>query len=224
AIAAVAAGAVLGTLGGIWAGSGMIGLYDEYFKFPELEYKLSWTLVLIGSGVSLVAALTGGWSAVRRATRLAPAEAMRPEPPPTFQPGWLERAGLGRLLSTGGRLVLRNMERRPLRSAMSSLGVAFSVAILVVGMFMFDGVTRLMDLQFRVAQKEDLTVSFNQPLQERSVLDLAALDGVVRVEPYHAVPVRLRAGHRERPLAITGLTPHGRLPSIVSADGRTQPH
>src|SRR5690606_6566877 len=152
----------------------------------------------IGSGVSLVAALAGGWSAIRKAIQLAPAEAMRPEPPPTFEPGWLERAGVGRTLSTGGRLVLRNMERRPVRSAMSSLGVAFSVAILVVGMFMFDGVTRMMDLQFRIAQREDLTVSFNQPLEERSLRELAALDGVVRAEPYLSVPVRLRTGHRER--------------------------
>jgi len=28
----------------------MVGLYDEYFKFPDLQYRLSWTLVAIGGG------------------------------------------------------------------------------------------------------------------------------------------------------------------------------
>ncbi|MDX1648027.1 MAG: FtsX-like permease family protein, partial [Longimicrobiales bacterium] len=181
--------------------------------------RLSWTLVLIGGGVSLVAAVLGGGGAVRRAASLPPAEAMRPEPPPRFSPGWIERTGLGTHLSTGGRLILRNLERRPLRAALSSLGVAFSVAILVIGMFLFDGVELAMDQQFHVAQREDLTVTFIQELSEGARHDLAREDGVVRVEPFLTVPVRLRAGHRERELAITGLEVDGRLRRIVGGKG-----
>lgn len=223
AVVAVGLGTVLGALGGVWTGGAMVELYEEYFKFPELRYRLSGTLVFIGSVVSLLASVAGGGAAVRRATRLTPAEAMRPEPPPTFRPGWLERAGLGRLLPTGGRLVLRNLERRPVRSFVSSLGVAFAVAILVVGTFMFDGVTRLMELQFSVAQREDLTVSFNRPTREEVLLDLTHLAGVRRAEPFHSVPVRIRVEHRTRELALTGLPIDTRLRSIVDADGRVHP-
>ncbi len=59
-------------------------------------------------------------------------------------------------------MILRNVERQPFRSLFSAVGVAFSVAILVVGMFMFDGVDYMMDLQFRVAQREDLSLTFNR--------------------------------------------------------------
>ena len=148
---------------------------------------------------------------------------MRPEPPPRFKPGWIERSGAGGILSTGGRLILRNLERRPFRALLSSLGVAFSVAILVIGMFLFDGVGLMMDLQFRVAQREDLTVTFNQELGGDARYDLAAVDGVLRVEPFLSVPVRLRAGHRERELAITGLEVDGRLRRIVSETGHVHP-
>jgi putative ABC transport system permease protein len=219
----VGLGTVIGAVGGVWAGGAMIGLYDEYFKFPVLEYRLSWTLVLIGGGVSLVAAMLGGGGAVRRATALPPAEAMRPEPPARFEPGWFERIGVGRLLSTGGRLVLRNLERRPLRALLSSLGVAFSVAILVIGMFMFDGVAYMMDIQFGVAQREDLSLTFNQPLSASVSHDLAHLTGVTRVEPFRMVPVRLRAGHRSREAGITGLGQDSRLRRIVTAAGDIQP-
>ena len=223
AVSAVGLGTVLGALGGIWAGNAMVGLYQEFFKFPQLQYELSASLVAFGSATSLLAAVAGGWGAVHRATRLTPAEAMRPEAPPRFEPGLLERAGLGRLLPTGGRLVLRNMERRPVRSLVSSLGVAFSVAILVVGAFMFDGVSRLMELQFAVAQREDLSISFNRPLGEGVLLDLVNMEAVSRAEPYHAVPVRIRAGHRTKELSLTGLAPDSRLRSIVGSDGRIHP-
>ncbi len=222
-VAAVAVGTVLGIIGGVWAGGAMVDLYDAYFKFPTLEHELSWTLVLIGGGVSLAAAVLGGAGAVRRAASLPPAEAMRPEPPDRFTPGWVERAGIGTVLSTGGRLILRNLERRPVRAAMSSLGVAFSVAILVIGMFLFDGVGLMMELQFEIAQREDLTVAFNRDLGEEVRNDLARMPGVTRVEPFQSVPVRLNSGHREREVAITGLEPGSRLRRIVSESRRIHP-
>lgn len=222
-VVAVGLGTLLGAAGGVWAGGAMVELYDEYFKFPTLVYRLSWTLVLLGGGVSLVASVLGGGTAVRRASSLPAAEAMRPEPPARFKPGWVERVGLGDLLSTGGRLILRNLERRPVRALTSSLGVAFSVSILVIGMFMFDGIDLMMDLQFNVAQREDLTVSFNRDLSADVRYNLSRVEGVTRVEPYHFVPVRLRSAHRERELAITGLEPDSRLRVIVSEDRHTHP-
>ncbi|HSG46666.1 MAG TPA: ABC transporter permease, partial [Longimicrobiales bacterium] len=223
ALVAVGLGTVLGAAGGAWSGNAMVGLYGEYFRFPELEYRLSGTLLLVGSLVSLAAAVGGAWTAVLRATRLTPAEAMRPEPPPRFKPGWLERAGLGNVLPTAGRLVLRNLERRPLRAVASTLGVAFSASILVVGAFLFDGVNALMELQFTVAQREDLSVSFNRPLEQGAVLDLGNMEGVLRHEPFHGVPVRLHHHHRSREISLTGLSPDGTLRQIVGTDRRRHP-
>ena len=222
-LVAVGVGTILGAAGGVWTGGWMVGLYEEYFKFPSLEYRLSWTLVLIGSGVSLLAALMGGVGAVRKAVSLPPAEAMRPEPPARFKPGWIERVGLGQMLSTGGRLILRNLERRPLRALMSSVGVAFSVAILVIGMFMLDGVELMMDLQFRVGQREDLAVSFNRDLGPEARHDLERIPGVTRVEPYQNIMARIRSGHRKREVTITGLEADGQLRLIVSENRRIHP-
>jgi putative ABC transport system permease protein len=223
ALAAVAAGTLVGIGAGIGLGRSMVRLYGDYFDFPTLRYEIGWDLVLIAAGVSLAAAGLGALGAVRRAIRLPPAEAMRPEPPASFKPGAFERLGLGSLLPASGRMILRNVERTPLRSVFSSVGVAFAVAILVIGLFMFDGVDYMMDLQFRVAQREDLALTFNHPLSRSVEHDLTHLKGVTRVEPYRIVPVRLRAGHRERENAILGIEAGTRLRRIVTAGGGTHP-
>ena len=223
AMVAVMAGALAGTGLGVWLGRSMVALYGDFFDFPTLRYEVSWRLVAIAGGVSALAAGTGALHAVRRAVRLAPAEAMRPAPPATFKAGLFERIGLGHVLPAAGRMILRNVERKPLRSAFSAVGVAFAVAILVVGLFLFDGVQYMMDLQFRVAQREDLSLTFNRPLSTSARYDLRHLDGVTRVEAFRTVPVRLRAGHREREAAITGLESGARLRRIVTAEGRVRP-
>ena len=106
---------------------------------------------------------------------------------------------------------------------MSSVGVAFSVAILVIGMFMLDGVELMMDLQFRVGQREDLAVSFNRDLGPEARHDLERIPGVTRVEPYQNVMARIRSGHRKREVTITGLEADGQLRLIVSENRRIHP-
>lgn len=223
AMAAVLAGAAIGVGAGVWLGRAMIDLYGVYFDFPRLRYELSWSLVIVAAGVSMAAAAAGALGAVRRAVSLPPAEAMRPEPPATFRAGLFERLGLGRMLPAAGRMILRNMERQPMRGVVSTIGISFAVAILVIGMFMFDGVAYMMDIQFRVAQREDLALSFSRPVSEKARYDLAHLDGVTRVEPYRVVPVRLRSGHIDKELAITGLEQGSKLRQIVTTGGGRQP-
>ena len=76
-----AAGALIGAVGGGSLGSGMIQIYNEFFRFPTLSYVLPPAVVAGGVVVSFVAAALGALHAVMLAVRLPPAEAMRPEPP-----------------------------------------------------------------------------------------------------------------------------------------------
>lgn len=223
AFAAVLIGTIVGVIAGVWLGGGMVGIYTEYFDFPALTYRFRWPLAVIAVSVSTLAAALGALSAVRRAFRLPPAEAMRPEPPASFKPGILERAGIGQVLPAAGRMILRNLERQPFRAFASALGVAFSVSVLVMGLFSFDSIRYMMDLQFGVAQQEDLSLTFNRPLSMAARYDLSHLEGVLRVEPYRVVPVRLHNGHREEELAIMGMETDTRLRRIVTFGGDIYP-
>lgn len=213
-------GGILGTAAGGWLGHALTELYTQYFRFPILEYRLPVGVVITALLISLGAAVLGAVSSVGRAVRLPPAEAMRPEPPATYRRTLVERIGIGRLLSPAARMVLRNLERQPLRSLLSVVGIAFAAAIMVVGSFSLDALEVVIDLQFNAAQRQDVTLNFVQPLSSSALEDVRSLPAVLSAEPTRAVPVRLRAGHRSRQTAVMGVLPGASLQRVVDIQGR----
>ena len=197
--------------------------YAEYYRFPEFVFRLDWIAVGLAMLVTVVAAALGAAGAVRRVVRLAPAAAMQPEPPPRFQGGFFERLGVDRLLAVPGRIIARSLERRPLKAMVSVLGIAFAVAILIVGRFFIDAILRIADVQFRQVQRENLMVAFNAPRSSAVRFELGRLPGVLRVETYRSVPARLRAGHRSRRAAVLGLEGSGDLRRLVGRDYAVTP-
>jgi putative ABC transport system permease protein len=198
-------GSMLGIAGGLWLGSAFTSLYARYFHFPELHLEVRASLLLASVAIGEGAACLGALSAVRKALSLAPAEAMRPESPENFRAGALERSGLSGMLSPASRMILRNMARRPWKAVAAGLGVALAVSLLVVGRYTIDSVHYIVDLQFRLLQREDVTVNFQEPRPEHAGHALAQLPGVLRVEPFRDVPVRLQEGHRSRRTVILGI-------------------
>ncbi|HET9983669.1 MAG TPA: ABC transporter permease [Longimicrobiales bacterium] len=217
ALLVVLLGALLGIGGGLWLGRGFTRLYGEYFRFPDLRYRASWGLVLGSVALSAAAAAGGALAAVRRAVRLPPAEAMRPEAPARFHAGRIDR--LLPRLAPDARMVLRSLVRRPARAFLSALGVGLGTSILITGFFFFDAINYMADLQFYVTQRQDLTVAFRGPRALAVRHDLAHLPGVTRVETWRAVPVRLRAAQRSRRLGIMGLEPGTALRRVADRDG-----
>ncbi|HEX8789532.1 MAG TPA: FtsX-like permease family protein [Polyangiaceae bacterium] len=216
----VALGAAAGTGLGAWLGAGMLRLYQPYFHFPAFDYRLETRVVLVGVLASALAACAGSMAAVWRAVRLPAAEAMQPEAPPTYRRSILERVGLGRLLGGSATMVLRELRRRPLRAALSCLGIAFGVAVIVVGAFSRGALDTIIHIQFEQAQREDMSIAFTEPLDDRVSGSIAHLPGVLWVEEVHAVPVRIRNGHRFRETVVSGLAPGGSLRRVVEWPGR----
>ncbi|NCJ05927.1 FtsX-like permease family protein [Synechococcales cyanobacterium C] len=208
-------GAAVGIGLGRWLGGGLTQFYTQFYQFPVIEYRASLGLILGAVGVSAIAAFVGALNAVWGVVVLPPAEAIRPEPPASFQPTLVERLGLQRFFSPAGRIILRNLERRPWQAALSIFGISLAVAILIVGRYQNDGIQQIMAIQFRTIQREDLTLVFNEPRSGRVQYDLAHLPGVLYVEPFRAVPARLRFEHRTRLSGVTGLVPNSQLRQLL---------
>lgn len=221
ALVAMLLGTLLGIALGGWLGQGLTQMYTRFFHFPGLAFVMRADMLASALLISVSAALLGAWSAVRRAVSLPPGEAMRPEPPASFRPMLVERIGLQKLFSPTARIMLRNIERRPLKAFLSVLGIALAAGILVVGQYSFDALDEIVQVQFRTIQREDVTVGFQTPRSLDVCDDLRQLPGVTAVEPFRMAPVRLRFGHHARRIAILGIYPDQALRRLL--DRRMQP-
>jgi len=79
---------------------------------------------------------------------------------------------------------------------------------------------RLITQQFTLVMRQDASVTLVEPRAARAVHAMAHLPGVMDVEPVRSVAVRMRAGHRTRTLALTGLPASPRLNRVVDRSGR----
>ncbi len=211
-------GAVLGTAVGSVLGYDLTEMYTQYFRFPFLEYHLGLDVVVLALAVTAAAATIGVFGAVQQAVNLPPAEAMRPEPPAKYNPTFIERLGLDRLFSHGIRMIVRNLQRQPVKSMLSSLGIAMAGAVMVLGSYMEDTINYVMDYQFFISQRHDISLSFVEPVESAAMHEIEHLPGVLHTEPVRTVPVRLRYQHQTRRIAIMGMPPNARLNRLLDAD------
>jgi putative ABC transport system permease protein len=154
---------------------------------------------------------------------LPPAEAMRPAPPASFRPTIVERLGLQRMLNQPTRIILRNIERQPLKAAFTVLGIAISGALLIMGLFFNDAFDHVIEVQYGIAQREDVTVGFIEPASTAALHEIRSLPGVLHAEPFRAIPVRLRHGHRSYQTAIEGIPHNAYLRRVIDDRLRSVP-
>ncbi len=217
----VGTGSLIGVVSGAWMATGLTEAYTQFYRFPTLQFRFSWPIASMAFGISLVAGLAGTLISVRKAVKLPPAEAMRPESPKSFRQTLVERLGLGRFATPATRMMLRNLERKWATSLFSVLGIALSVSVLVLGNFMADALNYLMDEEFRNAQRQDMMVTFVEPSSASIMHDVRHLPGVMRAEPFRAVPTRIEAGHHSRRVGIMGVDPDAELFRVMNVDRRT---
>ena len=216
----VICGVAMGVALGAWLGHAMTGLYTRFFHFPEFNYMLPAWLVAAGAIAALAAAFGGAVAAMRSILRLRAAEALRAPAPARFRPLLLERIGWTRILTPAQRMIMRNLERKPLRAAITVAGIAGSAAIIISGTFWGDALEWFMDAQFNKVNRSDIQVGFAEPVARSARFDLERLPGVKQVEATRAIPVTLRSGHRSYRTAITGVEDDATLLKILDADLR----
>jgi len=214
AVAGAAAGAVLG----LWMGRGLGRIYLQYYRFPYLEYTLNPGVVFTATALTIGASLAGVLQAVRRAVMLPPAEAMRPAPPASYRATIVERLGLQRYFDQPTRMIMRELERRPVKALLTVLGISSSCAILIMGLFFGDSFDYVIHVQYGLAQRESLTVTFTEPTSTAAICELRGLPGVLYAEPFRTVPVKLRHGHRSYQTGIEGIPDDPYLRSLIDID------
>lgn len=208
-------GALIGLGLGAWLGHNLAKVYASFYRFPHLDFILPAWVMATALLVALGSALAGTLHAVGRAAAQTPAQGMRPEAPPLYRQSLLEKLGLGRLLAQPSRMILRHMGRRPVKSTLTLTGLAFATAIMMVGHFQESAILFMIDTQFVRSERGDMTVQFAEAQSSRALHEMASLPGVLHVEGFRSVAVRLRHGAREYRTLIQGIEPDGELRQVL---------
>jgi len=205
ALVIVLIGAPVGIAGGAYFGVSVAQMYARFFRIPEFEYRMLPWIPLSAVVLSLAAAAMAVLGALLRVVRLPPAQAMRPPAPPSFGPTLGERIGLARLYSPAVRMIVRDIERRPLRALLTTFGIASAVGVMIAGTWWGDSVDHLLDVEIRMRDRQDVSVALTEPVSTSAIHDFSNLPGVMRAEATRDAPVRLSNGVRSYRTSIGGL-------------------
>ena len=213
-------GSLLGVGLGAWLADAMLDLYAQFFRLPMARGRIDLPVAINAIIASLVAALLGIGLAVRNAVTLPPAEAMRPPSPARYRASPIERFPGLRSIHQTTMMVFREIWRQPLRTVLSSTGIAFALAIIILGRFGKDAHGPILDLQFGRQQREDISVNFTEEVDQRALGYLGHLPGVDQVDGFRTTPVRFRSGPRWRDSVLIGLPPDSHLRRLFNRQFR----
>ncbi len=209
----------LGIAGGFYfggyMGEGLANIYRDYYKFPVLNfdaplyfYALA-TLIAVGSGA------LGVYTAIRGVLLLPPAVAMAPPVPTDYSRVRFRGGKFWNKLDQTSRMVLRHIARWPLRALLTCLGIALGMGMMVGAQTNNSAVDRMIDLQFDVVGRMDVTLYFTEAQNRNVRFDLSNLPGVLRVEEFRSVPAEISAEHIDKLQAITGVILEPQLSRLV---------
>jgi putative ABC transport system permease protein len=214
----VSLGVIIGIGAGIWMGKGMSNIYMEMYSLPYMIYVLKPQVIIAAALISMAVAVMGTLYAVYTAARLPPAQAMQPELPAKYHTTLVERLGMQRWLSQPTRMILRHIERRPLKSLMTTLGIAMACGIMMVSGFQEGAINYMVDVQYGMSQREDMIAIYTEPASKRSLYSLESLQGVEHAEGFRIVPANFKFEHRFYRTALHGIEPKGSLYRLLDTD------
>jgi putative ABC transport system permease protein len=213
-------GSVFGVALGAWLGNGMLDMYADFFRLPMIRSRVDLPVSVNAILASFGAAVIGIAFAVRRAVQLPPAEAMRPPSPARYHASVIERIPIiGRVAQTT-MMVFREIWRRPGRTFLSALGIAFALSIVILGRFGEDAMQPILDMEFGKKLREDITVNFADQVDDGSLSYIRSLPGVERVEGLRQTPVRMRVGPRWRDTVLIGIPSDSQLRRLYDVEAR----
>jgi putative ABC transport system permease protein len=214
-----AAGVITGAAGSI----ALTRIYIRFISLPESAavIRLKPTTVLIGFAFGVIVGMIAAAAPAILAFRTPPAAAMRGTTPlERGRPSIIERLlpPLGRL-PVRWLLVFRNVGRNRLRTSCTIAGTVLSLLLLLVSWLGIDSMNAIFRTQFGKVQLADARVNYTEPVDQRTLTELAAIPGVGAVEPSVEMPVTLNGNGRTYSTTLFGLRADTTMHGFQRSDG-----
>ncbi|MFK7837432.1 MAG: ABC transporter permease [Sulfitobacter sp.] len=212
-------GVGVGWIAGTMLARSTAAQYAEFFNFPYVIFPVSYWVYALAGLAGLATTSLGAKQAALKAARLAPAIAMQPPAPPRFKRSMIDEAMARMRLAQSTVMILRSLVRWPLRSFLTSLGLALAVASMIAATFINDALDEIVDLAFYQTNRQDAMLLFEQDVPEAAVEDVRNLPGVLQAESQQFHAAILRHGHLSKRAAVESRRPDTDLSRVLDAQG-----
>lgn len=213
-------GVILGWIAGTALARTTALQYAEFFNFPFVIFRVSYWVYAAAGLAGLATTCLGAAQAALKAAKLAPAIAMQPPAPPRFKRSLIDEAMVSLRLTQPTIMILRSLLRWPLRSFLTSLGLALAVASVIASIFINDALDEIVELAFYQTNRQDAMLIFDEDLPEATLEDIRRLPGVLQAESQQFHTAVLRHGHRSKRLAVEARRPGTDLSRVLDAEGQ----
>lgn len=216
-------GSLLGIILGVYISRFFTDIYIMYYKVHYITVRYYPLYLLGGMLLATVFSLGAGFFGARNSLKIVPAESMRKEPPKSGKRIMFENTKLWRWLNFTQKMVWRNLLRDKRRALFVATGVAITLLVVIVPLFMFSTMPEMFSYQFGELQRMDYNIDFSKPMSVDSMKIIEDQLNLDRIEGKLEYPFELQAKWRSKIVSVIGIDPDTQMYSFED-DARRRLH
>lgn len=214
-------GSIAGSILGMFLGKFFTELENQYFHLPPADMKIYPELALPASLLTLFFCLLAGYNSCKKVFRIMPSEAMRPKAPRAGTKTLIEKAAfVWNKLDYSWKITMRNIFRYKKRAALTSIGVVFSSALLIIGLGASDSINYMIEQQYSNIQNYDIKVNFTKLLNIDELKYIENIPHVREVEPLIETGVEISNGWKKKDVGYTAFVKRPELYRVTDMEGK----
>lgn len=215
-------GSMIGSALGTYMGIGFTKLINQYFHLPLANAKIYLGFVIPASLSTLFFCLLGGYNSCKKIFKIMPSEAMKEKSPQAGKNIVVEKIKvLWERMSYLWKITLRNLFRYKGRAMLTSLGIMFSSAILLISLGMKDSVDFMVDQQYSNIQNYDIKINFSKLISAEELNNIKNIPHVTVIEPIFQTGIEISNGWRGKNILFTALIEEPEMYKVQDKDSKS---
>lgn len=192
ALSVVLTGSIPGIIIGVLLASAFSDIYALFFHLPKNIGGFNGIVIFYSLFLTISIGFLSGILASRQIMKIAPAESMRPEPPKAGGKIWLENFPfIWRNLSSAWKMTFRAVSRNKGRFGVAVLGIASSVMVMMLALFLNDSINFILERYFHQEKKYDYIINFSEYIKESDISYWSSWEEILKMEPVLEIAVKI---------------------------------
>lgn len=213
-------GGLIGSLLGMALAGWMTRFYLEFFHIPVYNIEVYFYYIFLGIGLSTALCIISGIFGARGVLKIAPAEAMRSDAPKTGKKIFIQNfPSFWKALTFSNKMVIKNIFRNKKRSFFVLAGISLTFGMMLFTNSMSGVMDQLMNKHFTEFQTMEYNITFQQPVLDSTVYDMAYLIDVEAIEGKIEYPFTFSYGNKEKTATIIGLHSNTQFYGLKDSNG-----